>query len=310
MKMTSKKIVFFGNERLATGVRTTAPTLQALIQAGYEIVTVISNYTNSSSRNVRTLEIKDIAEQHNIPVMLPNKPSEVESKLRELNAEIGVLVAYGKIVPQSIIELFPGGIVNIHPSLLPLHRGPTPIESVILNGEKETGVSLMQLVKEMDAGPVYAQESIALTGSETKLDLAAILLETGKELLIRSLPKIIDGSLVPFPQEDTKATYDALIGKEDSIIDWQKPANRIEREIRAYAEWPKSRTTLAGKEVIVTKAHVDQGQNSTAGRVFARNGHLGIYCKDGALIIDSLKPAGKPEMSAAAFIAGYGRMLG
>ena len=147
------KVIFFGNERLATGVTTTAPTLRALIAAGYELVAVVSHYEQANSRTSRDLEIAAVAKEQNIPLLLPNKPSEIFEQLKSFNADVGVLVAYGKIIPQSIIDIFHKGIINIHPSALPMHRGPTPVESVMLNGESFTAVSVMQLVSAMDAGP-------------------------------------------------------------------------------------------------------------------------------------------------------------
>lgn len=313
MKKISEPIIFFGNERLATGVNTEVPTLRALIGAGYNIAAVVSNYERSRSRNVHELEIAQVAEAYNIPTLLPQKLGEIKEQLRSFNAVVAVLVAYGKIVPQSIIDLFPQGIVNIHPSLLPLHRGPIPVESVILESASETGISIMQLVKEMDAGPVYKQSRVSLTGNETKQQLADQLLELGKDILLNCLPSIIDGSLSPVPQDNTLATYDSLLEKEDGTIDWQKPADQLEREIRAFAEWPKSRTTLAGKDVIITKAHIlpDQPTDSKPGDVemLKDTGVITITTAEGSLCIDTLKPAGKREMSTAEFLAGYGKEL-
>jgi methionyl-tRNA formyltransferase len=309
MKKTSATIVFFGNERLATGVTTAAPTLQALIENHYRVAAVVSNFAENQPRNARELEVKKIAEQHDIPVWLPKSPLSIATHLEKLKPDIGVLVAYGKIVPEKIINIFPHGIINIHPSLLPLHRGPTPIESAMLQGESATGVSLMQLAKAMDAGPVFAQKKVVLTGNETKALLTAKLLNIGKDMLLEHLPAILDGSLSPKPQDDSRATYDERITKEDGVIDWNKPAAVLEREIRAYLEWPKSRTELAGKEVTITEAHVITEHNRKPGDVHVDKNLLVVSCGQGSLVIDHLKPAGKPEMSAQAFLAGYGQRL-
>lgn len=308
MKKTSETIIFFGNERLATGVTTTAPVLSGLIEAGYHIAAVVSHYEGGQSRNVRTLEVKDIAEKHNIPVLLPNKPADIIEQLHSYTPTIGVLVAYGKIVPQTVIDIFPKGIINIHPSLLPLHRGPTPLESVMLHGETKTGVSVMQLVKAMDAGPVYAQSEVELTGQESKQDLATQLSEVGCAMLLELLPGILDGTVVALPQDDTRATYDNLIDKKDGIIDWHKPAELLERQIRAFADWPKSRTELGSKPVVITKASVMDEQNKP-GTVILRNHMLIVGCGINSLCIERLKPASKSEMDSAAFLAGYKQLL-
>lgn len=311
MSKTSETIVFFGNERLATGVKTAAPILLALLEAGYNIAAVVSNYEAAQSRNARPLEIQMIAEQHGIPVLLPTKLTDILEQLQSYNASAGVLVAYGKIVPQSVIDIFPSGIVNIHPSLLPLHRGPTPIENIILSGELQTGVSVMKLAKEMDAGPVYTVQEVSLNGNETKQELCDRLITLGKELLVNSLEDIISGSLKPEPQDDSRATYDKLLSKEDGIIDLSKRAAQLEREVRAYAGWPKSRTELAGKEIIITEAHVGQypDLSITAKPFVTPDGLLGMPAEGSTLVIDRLIPAGKREMSAKEFIAGYGRSL-
>lgn len=296
MKNESKTIVFFGNERLATCVSTAAPVLRALVTAGYKIEAVIANHKDPVSRQKRELEIGQVAHSLGIPVVLPGNEIPLIDKVRKHPADVGILVAFGKIIPQSVIDLFPSGIINIHPSILPLHRGPTPIESVILDGSTETGVSIMRLEKGMDSGSVYKQSIIKLSGHETKQELADKLSLEGSNLLIKSLQEILDNSMKPTPQDDTKATYDSLIKKEDGAIDWTKPATRIEREVRAYLGWPGSKTEIQGYSITVTNAHViDQLEDP-----------LDIKCGDGKyLSIDNLiAPSGR-KISAQDFVNGY-----
>jgi methionyl-tRNA formyltransferase len=307
MKKKSEPIVFFGNERIATGVRTEAPLLRALCEAGYNIVAVVSHYEAGKSRNVRSLEVAQVAEEFGIPVLLPGRPKDILDELQGFGAVAGVLVAYGKIIPQSVIDIFPRGIINIHPSLLPKHRGPIPLESVILQDESVTGVSIMALAKEMDAGPVYAQSECKLTGTETKQELADNLMEVGRAMLLEVLPGILEGAIVALPQNDSVATYDNLITKEAGVLDFTKPADVLEREIRAFAEWPKSRTTLGQMEVVVTAAHVLPDAASEPGKLIIDSAAktLAIGCSEGTLAIDKLKPAGKGEMNIAGFLTGY-----
>ncbi len=311
MKKTSNRILFFGNERLATGVNTNLPVILALIEHGYDIAAIVSNYTNGKSRNARDLEIKRVAQAHNIPLLLPIKLTDIRDQIIGYSAGAAVLVAYGKIVPQEIIDLFPKGIINIHPSLLPNHRGPTPIESTILNGDFKTGVSIMKLAKNMDAGPIFDQLEFKLSGMESKQDLADNLLKLGKSLILKLLPGILDGSVVPVKQDETGASYDKLITKADGLIDWKKTAIQLEREIRAYLRWPGSHTHIASKEVIITKAHVvDQKVSGThqteVGTISILEGKvLAIQTGEKMLAIDKLTPIGKKEMSAQSFMAGY-----
>lgn len=294
----SSKIVFFGNERLSSGFDPQgAPTLEALVKNGYEVAAVVSHYEPGTGRKARPLEIKEVADRYNIPVLLPEKLSSITQELQDLGADAGVLVAYGKIVPQSIIDIFPRGIINIHPSLLPQYRGSTPIEQAILDGAATTGVSLMQLVKQMDAGPIYAQTEITLGGFETKQELTRTLLLLGSDMLIKNLPHILDGSAQPKPQDEAKATFTSLLSKQDGVFDFNKPAARLEREVRAFAVWPKSRAELFGQPVIVQKARF--AQNAT-------DGVLVIACGQNSYleILQLTAPSGR-TMSGADFLRGY-----
>lgn len=301
----SKKILFFGNERLATGATTAAPALNALIAAGYEVAAVIVAQNDAGkSRKARPLEVAEAAAKHGIPVLSPVNLVQAKDELAAFGAQAGVLIAYGKIVPPEVLELFPAGIINIHPSLLPLHRGSTPIESAILDGEARTGVSLMKLSAKMDAGPLYARKSLPLTGTETKQALADTLAAMGTDILIGQLPGILDGSVQPKPQEENAATYDGHISKADGVIDWSKPAARLEREIRAYSQWPRSRTTLGMTDVIVTAAHTTEG-SADPGTLQIENKQISVACGENMLVIDSLIPSGKREMTGPAFLAGY-----
>ncbi len=294
----TKKIVYFGNERLISGLdKTDAPILQGLIARGYDVVAVVSHHSLSNSRNQRELEVAEIAKEHGIPVLLPARPSDIIDELRTFGADVAVLAAYGRIISQQVIDLFPFGIVNIHPSLLPQYRGPT-----------QTGVSIMQLSAGMDEGPVYAQRSLAVADTVKKFDLYAQIVGLSTALFFDVFPSILDGSLQPTPQNGSDATYSQLIQKSDGTIDWNKGAQRIEREIRAYQGWPQSRTTLGKVEVIVTAATVVQHESDlTPGEVKLNETatSLCVGTSDGDIQIDAVKPLGKKEMPIQAFLAGY-----
>jgi methionyl-tRNA formyltransferase len=260
----SKKLVFFGNEKLATGISAKRRVLDALVKEGYKITAAITG---------------DIP-----PDLAAAKP------------EAAVLVAYGRLIPQEVLDIFPKGIVNIHPSLLPLYRGSTPIETAILDGAAETGVSLMRLTAKMDTGPIYAQKRLALTGTETKQELADKLLDIGRELLAERLPSILEGWDTPKPQIESEATYTKLLKKDDGVMDLAKPAEILEREVRAYAGWPRSRTAIHGREAIITKARVAKDKD---------DGNLVIKCQPGYLEIEELiAPSGK-TMTGEEFLRGY-----
>lgn len=308
--MRNPKILFFGNERLATGVNTEPIVLQALIDAGYDVAAIVSNYEVGKSRNTRPLEIQDVASKHKIPLLLPPKLDKtVADQLKSYNASVAVLVAYGNLVPEHLLNIFPRGIVNIHPSLLPLHRGSTPIESVILDGDKKTGVSLMQLVQQMDAGPIYGQSELPLVGTESKQELADSLLEIGKSMLIELLPGILSGQLAALPQDENHATYDRLLEKADGKIDWTKPAELLEREVRAFNNWPKSSTKIAGIDVVITKAKCVRLSGKPGEIAIKTKKSLAIYCGKDALEILEIVPVAKKTMPIEAFMAGYGNKI-
>jgi len=288
----SKTILFFGTDTFS------AAALTALINADYTIGAVITKPDSKQGRGQKLTAplVKQIALQHNIPVWQPNTLVAIADDIKALGEVTGVLSSYGKIIPQSILDLFTPGIINVHPSLLPLYRGPSPIESAIENGDAATGVSIMKLVAAMDAGPVYAQATQLLTGTETQVDLYETLAEKGGELLIATLPQIISGELEPIEQADA-ATYSQLLKKEDAYIDVSSvSAKQAEQTIRAHLSYPKTKLVVHEQTIIVTQAHV--GPEATSS--------LDQQCQDGNyLIIDQLiAPSGK-QMSAEAFLNGY-----
>jgi methionyl-tRNA formyltransferase len=308
MTNISQPIVFFGTEDFSL------ITLKALIDAGYPVAAVVTKPDSPQGRGHILTEppVKVLAKQHNIPVWQPAKLSEITESVRALKNPVGILVSYGKIIPQSIIELFTPGIINVHPSLLPKYRGPSPIESAIISGDRETGVSIMKLSAAMDAGPVYKQIITPLNGSKTATELYESLGQRGAQLIVELLPSIVNGSLVPVKQDETKVSYCQLIQKSDGIIDWNEDATIIEARIRAYELWPKSRTTLGNTDVIITKTHVIADHYGEPGTIAINptpSHALVVGAGSGAISIESLKPVGKKEMPVTAFLSGYGSQL-
>jgi methionyl-tRNA formyltransferase len=298
------RIIFFGNERLATGVTTSAPTLRALIAAGHDVLAVVVNNHTSHSRRVRALEIELAAQEFGLLVLAPIQPLDIYDQLAAMKPDLGVLVAYGKIIPSKLIDLFPYGIINLHPSLLPLHRGSIPIESVLRSGETTTGVSIMQLESRMDAGPIWSQKTESVHANDTKMSLAERLLERGAAMIVDLIPQIMMGKNEPTPQEDEKASIDSQLTKADGRVDPTKSAAVLEQEIRAYLGWPGSALNVANREIIITKAHLETEIKLDPGVIQATKQLLYFGTGTCAISIDRLKPASKREMSAAEFISG------
>lgn len=306
MKKMSNQVIFFGNEKLATGVDTQALAFKGLIDAGYRITALI--ISQKPSRDTDKLEVVRLAKQAGIEVKSFAKLKDSIEEIKEYKAEIAVLAAYGKIVPKEIINIFNRGIINIHPSLLPKHRGPIPIESVILDGDTETGVSIMDLAPEMDAGPIYAQRSIKITGKETKQELANILDKLGSEMLLDCLDRILTDDLTAEPQPEIGAKYDSLISKDDGFLNFEQEWSLIERKIRAYHNWPRARYQIADIQISIQSAHIVE-RSGEPGTYIEYEGSLAIYCKDGLVVIDEMTPAGSKPMSSKSFLLGYSRQI-
>lgn len=221
-----------------------------------------------------------------------------------LTSRAGVVIDFGIIISQDVIDAFELGIINSHFSLLPKWRGADPITYSILRGDSETGVTLMLIVEALDEGPILAQQAIPLTDKTTTPVLTDQLVQLSDQLLRGTLPAYFAGQLQPQPQPEKGATYSKKLSKEDAAIDWQKPAVEIERQVRAFITWPKSRANIAGRDVVITAAHVIPG-SGTPGLLWLEGRQLGFYTSDGILVIDQLIPAGKKPMSGSDFLLGY-----
>ncbi len=295
----SKNLIFFGTEDFS------AYALEALLAGGWDVVAVVTKPDSRSGRGrqFKSPAVLPVTQKHSIDVFQPESLKGFESTLKKYSCSVAVLSAYGKIIPSEILKLFELGIVNIHPSLLPKHRGASPIEQTILSGSKVAGVSLMKLVEEMDAGPVFSQVELNLNGRETATELYESLGKLGAKLLLEKLPSVTAGKLQATTQNHSLATYTPLIKKTDGIINWDDSASVIERQIRAYQRWPGSKTLLVNKPVTITQARL-LGKSGKAGEVFTLGTEIGVYGKDMSIIIEKLKPDGKREMTSQEFLAG------
>ena len=294
MTKTLPKIVFFGTESYSL------IPLKALVENSFNVVCVVTKPDTKHGRGHKLVEppVKTFAKSHNIPVLQPNKVGEITDYIKQVQPVTGILVAYGKIIPQSVIDLFTPGIINVHPSLLPKYRGPSPIESAIANQDTETGVSIMRLDDKMDAGPVYAQTRQALTGRETKPELYNQLFHDGSALLTKTLPGIVGGSLQAVPQNHSAATYCQLLNKDISHLDPETmTAAEADAHVRAYLGFPRSRLKINNAELIITKAHANTSSLSP----------IDVQCADGNwLVIDELiSPTSGKKMTAEAFLCGH-----
>lgn len=299
--------VFFGSGPVA------AESLRLLAQS-FTIEAVVTKPKPAHHRG--EFPVIATATELGLPIHTVSNRSELSELIatNPFKSTLGVLIDFGIIVSQDVIDYFPLGIVNSHFSILPEWRGADPITFAILSGQKMTGVSSMMLVAGMDEGPLIGYGEEPVSADDTTPTLTKRLIGLSYGLLLHDLSKLIEGNLVSAPQTitGTVESYSRKLNKDDGVIDWTKSAEEIEREIRAYAEWPKSRTTLAGKDIIITKAHVatEQSEGTKPGDIeLGEASPLMIATGNGSLCIEMLKPAGKKEMTAAAFLAGYRHLL-
>ena len=287
------KIIFFGNEQLAQGIKTDTPIFDALINNGYEICALV--LPKAHVRKPFPITLK--AQKLNIPIREVQKAAELLPIIEEFQPDLGVLAAFGKLVPESAINAIPCGILNIHPSLLPKYRGTTPIETALLNGDPETGVSIMRLAKEMDAGNILAQETVEITPETTKQSLYEQLAKLGADALIRVIPGTLAKNAPETAQDNAQATFTAKLSKDQSELKYAvKAAQTLANEVRAFAGFPKSKAILLGIPCTITAAHVaDQAATE-----------LDLLCSDGKyLVIDRLLPENSKEMDAKSFLNGH-----
>lgn len=292
--MTKIKLIFFGNEQLAQGIKPKTIIFDTLRNSDkFEICALI--LTNPNHR--KPYAIEKAAKAANIPAYFSKNNDEIMSIIEQYGAEVAVLASFGKIIPERIINAFPAGIINIHPSLLPKYRGTTPIETALLNGDKETGVSVMRLAKAMDAGAILAQEHVNITPETTKQDLYESLAQAGANALADVLPGVVAKNASESAQDEAQATFTVQLTKDLSQLQpTLKTAQTLSNEVRAYAGFPKSKLELLGIPCVITWTHVSNTPQT----------ELDQKCSDGQyLIIDRLIPENSKEMDAASFLNGH-----
>jgi methionyl-tRNA formyltransferase len=255
--------------------------------------------------------VKTLAIERGIPVFQPaslRTDKATQAELAALRPDVVVVAAYGLFLPIEVLELPPFGCLNIHPSLLPRHRGPSPVATAILDGDVETGVSLMKLDEGMDSGPILAQRNAAIGDQENTEELTERLFEMGARLLIETLPDWIDGTITADPQDDSQVTVTSLLERADGEIDWSRPADEIARKVRAFHPWPGTFTTWNGKTLKVIEAHPSNIFPSGAAPgdvVRADDAQPAIVTGNGTLILKRIQMEGRKAVTASEFAQGY-----
>jgi methionyl-tRNA formyltransferase len=306
------RVIFMGTPAFAV------PTLERFITGeAFEIVAVVTQPDRPAGRGREPVPspVKQVAQAYDITVLQPerlrNNPAMMD-RLRELAPDVIVVAAYGLILPVAVLEIAPRGCVNVHASLLPRYRGADPITPAILNGDQETGVTIMLMDEEMDHGPILARRAMPIRPDDTRGSLTGRLAELGADLLIETLPRWMAGEIEPQPQDHDVATYVKLLKKEDGEIDWSQPADRIARMTRAYDPWPGAYTYFDGRLLKVLKARAIEVDTSKLrpGEVVTTDQGLGVAASDGVVLPDEVQLAGKRAMAIDAFARGQRDFVG
>jgi methionyl-tRNA formyltransferase len=295
------RLVFLGSPSFAV------PSLAALRDAGHEIALVVSQPDRPAGRGRQSTAtaVAAYAREHGLPLwQTPSvRGAEGEARLREARPEGMALAAFAALIPDNVLAIAP--ILNVHPSLLPRWRGASPIQAALLAGDTETGVSIIQLVKAMDAGPILLQEHVPIDPEDDYVSLEPRLAALGAELLVSAFAT----SPSAREQDDTRATYCRRLEREDAHIDWSQPAEAIWHQVRAYRGWPQAFTTFDGRPLKVLRAWpVDA--NGAPGMVQLVDGKPVVATARGGLRLDEVVPAGKAAQSGAELARGYTRLIG
>ena len=301
--MTDWRIIFMGTPDFA------CPTLQKLIERGENLVAVVTQPDRPKGRGQRLVAppVKDLALRHAIPVHQPLKvrtPDFVEV-IRALRPDVIVVVAFGQILPRTLLDIPPHGCVNVHSSLLPRYRGAAPLNWCIINGETETGVTTMLMDPGLDTGPMLFKRSTPIGEDEDIVSLHDRMSIMGADLLVETLDALKNGSVTPQLQDDGQTCYAPLLKKEDGLIDWHNDAVTIHNQVRGLAVWPGAYTFINNQPLKILKARIGQGAGQPGTLLRASRGVMEVACLSGSLLIGELQLAGKKRLDVASFLAGY-----
>ena len=307
--MPSLRIIFAGTPDFA------ATALTALIKSEHKIVAVYTQPDRPAGRGrkLHASPVKEVALEHNIPVLQPEnlKDTKTQDELRSFNADVMIVAAYGLILPQAVLDTPRLGCLNIHASLLPRWRGAAPIQRAIAAGDKESGITIMQMNAGLDTGDILQLSSCPITDHDSGGDLHDRLAKIGADAILETLKYLDDDKFKPAVQDDSLATYAHKLDKKEALINWQNSATEIERLIRAFNPWPVAFTYLDNKPLRIWQAQaLKENSHIEAGTVIScdKKG-IDISCDKGTLRLLKLQPSGSKVMDVAAFMNGHAKQL-
>ena len=301
------RIAFFGTPAFAV------PTLQALIRSPHEAVLVVTQPDRPRGRGQRVSPgpVKALAVGHGIPVLQPEKLTRdaLEGRLATSATDLGVVAAYGKILPEWLLALPRLGLINVHASLLPKYRGASPIQRAVMNGDAETGVTIMRVVKALDAGPMLAMATVPIGPDDRTDAVERRLAEIGGHLLVETVARLALGPVKEVPQDDSRVTYAPRLTKEEGLVDWSRPARNIHNQIRALHPWPHAFTFGPRGRLILHRSEVcgESAPDAPPGSILLAPPHdaLRIATGDGVLTVLELQAEGGKVLPARTFLSGH-----
>lgn len=294
--------------------------LRSLVDDGYKIEAVFiqSDKKSGRKREIKTNSVKYFSESRSIPVFQPQKINdEAAAKIKSIAPDLIVVAAYGKIIPKVVLEIPRFKCINVHPSLLPKFRGPSPIQNVILAGETETGVSIILMDEKVDHGDILAQEKIAISPEDTTETLAQKMIPKSSELLLRAIPRWIQGKIKEQKQDDSLATFCKLITRDDGKILWNEETRTIYNKYRAFQPWPgifcfmeSKGKTIRIKLNKIAVAEIESEKKHNIGEVFKQNNHIAVQASGGSILLEEIQLEGKKSIGINEFIRGYPNFVG
>ena len=301
------RVVFLGSPPFAL------PSLKALA-TNYKVVTVVSQPDRPAGRGREhnAPATKIFAAEAGIHVFQPERLRDLDAinRIADLEPDMLVVAAYGQILPQALLDIPKNGSLNVHASLLPRWRGAAPIQAAIRHGDKQSGVSIMQMDAGLDTGPILSQQSIMVATDETGGSLTERLSQIGADLLVETIPKLLSGEIAPDPQDESLATHAPMLKKSDGELDLEATAEQLARQIRAFDPWPGSFIMWGDRRLVVKRAHTALLNGTATGKVTVVEKVPAVATREGVLVLDVIQPAGKREMSGEAFVRGAPDFIG
>jgi len=295
------RIVFMGSPEFAL------PTLRRLAKQ-YPVVGVVTQPDRPAGRgrSLRPPPVKSLAESLGLPLIQPERlrTPEAIAQLRAWAPDLIVVAAYGQILRPAVLELPAFGCLNVHASLLPRWRGAAPIQAAILNGDAETGVTIMRMDAGVDTGPILSQRATPILAEDTAGTLGERLAELGAELLLDTLPDYLSGRLLPQPQDESSATFAPMLTRADGALDFNKSVESLARQVRAFNPWPGTYFTWQGAPLKVLRAHAIPASDLQPGRLTIHEGLPAVEAQGGLLVLDEVQPAGRKALSGGDFLRG------